>query len=203
MIVINYAIFAPSLYKQIIPQPWINYFLTFLSAIGVYKILTLIIYSLINNNDFLSKLYWNKLYLKGIWSYSYTMDQKVYKGIWTISQDLFGIKIIGYGVDEQGKPRSDVQSVTQLIQYRNSFEIINTRKDRVNIEIENYSKTTLFFSARKRKFSLGFKYPLTMRANTIIYGGPLSGNIHNDVIFTKHPKAQNEEEVLKIIVSEY
>ena len=42
-----------------------NYLITFFTSIGFYRLLVMILYKGIQNNDFLLKLYWGKLYLKG------------------------------------------------------------------------------------------------------------------------------------------
>jgi len=38
-----------------------------------------------------------------------------------------------------------------------------------------------------------------MDGNTIIYGGELSGKIHNNLIFTKHRDAKNERDIEDIV----
>ncbi len=199
-VIIVYSILIQSLLKTVIPNLFLSYLVNFLTSIGFYKTILTIIYKIINSSDLFLKLYWNKLYLNGLWSYTYTLEGTEYKGVWRISQNLYGIKVTGYGLDGEGKARSDVRSVTDLIERSQSFEIINLRRDRVKYEQENYSKTTLNPDFNPKNHLFKIPYPIRMRATTIIYGGELTGIIHEDVVFTKHEDAKCEEDVIELIM---
>lgn len=101
--------------------------ISMLAAVFSYQILTELLYKFIENNDFLFKIYWGKLYLKGIWYYEYTVQgagNKKYYGIWKINQDLNNINIIGYGYnDDLTEIRTRLCSVTELIKNNNYYVI--------------------------------------------------------------------------------
>ncbi len=200
LVVIIYSISIQSLLERLVDSIIFSYLINLITSIISYEIILKLIYSFINNMDFFLKIYWKKLYLKGIWSYTYTLENIEYKGIWRIDQDLYGVKVRGFGIDKDGKPRSDVRSVTDLIERTQCYEIINIRRDRVQIEIENYSKTTLYPEISKRNL-FSFSYPHRIRATTIIYGGPLSGRIHKDIILIKHENARSENDVLNALIT--
>lgn len=61
-----------------------------------------------------------------------------------------------------------------------------------------YSKTALHFHQRNT-FVNFYPYPLSMDGNTIIYGGALSGKIHNQLCFTKQLNAKNEHDIEVIV----
>src|SRR4051794_18327595 len=48
----------------------------------------------------LKKLYWGRLYLDGLWSYTSYSDGKEYRGIWRIDQDALGIAVVAFGLDD-------------------------------------------------------------------------------------------------------
>jgi len=198
--VIFYTICMQSFFTITFNNVLFGSIVNFLTSIGFYEFLLLLLYALISRSDTLLKLYWGKIYLKGLWSYTYTLNNVQYKGIWRIEQDLFETKVIGYGIDDNGKPRSDVRSVTDLYERNQSYEIINIRKDIVQIIQENYSKTTLFPDYNPKGHFLSVTYPTRMRAITTIYGGTLSGNIHTDVIFIKHEDSSCEEDVVRELI---
>jgi hypothetical protein len=201
-IIIVYSILVQSFLERTINNLALSYFVNFLTSVGFYKTILSLIYTFINQSDFFIKLYWNKLYLKGLWSYTYSLNDKKYRGIWRIDQDLYSIRVTGFGLDDNDKPRSDVRSVTNLIERTQSYEIINIRKDRVKVNQENYSKTTLYPDFNPRNHLFHIPYPIRMRATTVIYGGELSGIIHEDVVFIKHETAKSEEEVIHILLED-
>lgn len=63
-----------------------------LAAIFSYQALTEILYKFVEKSNFLFRIYWGKLYLRGIWYYEYTIqgggDNQKYYGVWKIEQDL-------------------------------------------------------------------------------------------------------------------
>lgn len=199
-VVIGVYIFAQKYLTVFSPNTIEFFIISYFTSLGFYTIFVKILFWLVNNVEFLLKLYYNKIFIKGIWSYHYTLDNKVFFGIWNIEQDLEGIIIIGYGLNISGVPRSDVRSVSQLIYNKGAFDIVNYRADLIEPERENFSKTTLYPIIPRRGI-LKLKYPTKMRAKTFIYGGKLSGTVHVDVMFKKHEDASSEEEVKDQLLS--
>lgn len=179
--------------------------ISFLTSIGFYELLIKIIYFFVGKFEILRKMYWGNLYLDGLWYYTYTLNGEKRYGYWKISQDLYSVKVIGCGFNKDGTPRSDVQSVTDLIKNDNSYEIVNKRRDDIaNTEYDTYffSKTTLILNnPPKKKWSL-IKYSMEMHGATIIYGGKLSGVEHRDVMFVKKEDVATETELIQYVVSE-
>jgi hypothetical protein len=143
----------------------------------------------------LLKLYWGRLYLAGLWSYTYKKrgESKSYFGVWRFEQDLFKTSVVGFGLDENFEERSTVRSVTDLIENRGLYEIVNLRRDSVDPGREYYSTTAMTFDRNER--SIFARHPIKIRAQTIIYGGALTGDIHKDV-FIKHENAKSEDDVI-------
>lgn len=199
-LVIIYTVSMHSFFVTIFDSVIVGLLADFLTSLAFYELLLLFLYTSISRNDTLLRLFWGKIYLKGLWSYSYTLDNVQYKGIWRIDQDLFETKVVGYGIDNTGKPRSDVRSVSDLYERRQSYEIINIRKDKVQIQKENFSRTELFPDYKRRRQFFSFDYPTKMRAITTIYGGVLSDKVHTDVYFVKHENARSEEDVVQELI---
>ncbi|TCC93700.1 hypothetical protein EZ428_02715 [Pedobacter frigiditerrae] len=198
-VVIGVFVFTQSYLKPLAGNIYLLFIVSYLGSLGFYHVFVIVLYWLVNNVSFLLKIYYNRTFLKGIWSYKYTLNNKVYFGIWNINQDLNGILINGYGINIDGKPRSDVRSVSQLIYNKGAFDIVNSREDLIEPEKENFSKTTLHPIA-KNSNGLSIPYPTSMRARTYIYGGRLSGTIHVDVLFEKHEDIKSEDDVrIKLI----
>lgn len=167
-----------------------------LAAIFSYQVLTELLYKLIEKNDFLFKVYWGKLYLKGIWYYEYTVQgegNKTYYGIWKIDQDLNNIKIIGYGYnDELTEIRTRLCSVTELIQNNSYYDIIHIKNEVSNPNIEFYAKSSISFLDTNRS------YPKKFHSITYIYGGNHSGETHLDT-FYKIENVDSEDVAINII----
>jgi hypothetical protein len=180
----------------------VNWIVTVIVSVTIHQIIFWFLNKIIEHSDLLLKLFWGKLYIKGFWSYTYIVDGEKKYGAWCIDQDLDSITIKGFGLSRDGSRRSDVQSVTSLIRRGNDFEVINMRRDVSPAgeweDVFFYSKTTLHFHQRNT-FMNFCPYPLSMDGNTIIYGGALSGKIHNQLYFTKHLNAKNEHDIEVIV----
>jgi hypothetical protein len=165
-----------------------------LSSTGFYSLLISFIYWATENSNFLLKIYWGKVYIKGLWSYHYVLNGKRCVGIWKIDQNLQGITVIGSGLYPNYSTRTIVRSVSPLIENQGAYFILNDRN-----ELENnshvYSKTTLILNQPKKPFS----EVVSMRAITDIYGGLSNGQVHTNVIFIKHPDANSEDDVIEIL----
>jgi len=180
----------------------INQFITVIVSATIHEFLYWIFVYVIEHMDLLLKLFWGKLYIKGFWTYTYVIDGNKKYGAWCIDQNLDSVTIKGFGLTKEGVRRSDVQSMTSLIPRGNDWEVINMRRDLSDTgewsDVFYYSKTTIHLQQRKTFLNL-CAYPLTMDGNTIVYGGELSGQIHNQLVFTKHKEAKNEQDIEQIL----
>lgn len=165
-----------------------------LTATGVYVFFMKGLFLLVSKNEFLMRLYWGKLYLKGYWSYQYTREGKSYFGIWRFEQDLDSIRVVGSGLNEHYLPRTIVRSVSPLIEDQGAFFVLNVRTEldkAIGFITPVYSKTTLILDTPRE-----FRPVVTMRATTEVYGGASTGQLHPDVIFKKHIDANTDEDVV-------
>lgn len=165
-----------------------------LTSTGFYSLLIRLIYWATEKNDFLLKFYWGDIYIKGLWSYYYVLDNKKYVGVWRIDQDLQGITVLGSGLYPDYSVRTIVRSVSPLIENQGAYFVLN---DRTELEKNShiYSKTTLILNRPRKPFS----EVRSMRATTEIYGGPSSGHVHTNVVFIKHLEANSEDDVIEIL----
>ena len=165
-----------------------------LTSTGFHGFLIKLIYWATEKNDFLLKFYWGNLYIKGLWSYYYVLNNKKYVGVWRINQDLQGVTVVGSGLYPDYSVRTIVRSVSPLIEDQGAYFILNDRT-----ELENnshiYSKTTLILNQPRKSFA----EIRSMRATTEIYGGPSSGHVHTNVVFIKHLEANSEDDVIEIL----
>lgn len=182
---------------------FINWIITVVISATVHEFLFWGFVCIIEHSDLLLKLFWGRLYIKGFWTYTYVTGGCRKYGAWCIDQTLDSVTIKGFGLTKEGIRRSDVQSVTSLFPRGNDWEVINMRRDLSEngewSDVYYYSKTTLHMQQRSTFFNL-CAYPLRMDGNTIIYGGELSGQIHNQLVFTKHKEARNEQDIEKILL---
>ena len=171
--------------------------LALFASIGFYRILIALLHFLVTNNQWLLKTYWGRHYLHGFWYYTYAVDvsgvEERRSGIWRFEQDLFGTKIIGYGLTDGFEVRTRLSSVTQLIDNNGYYEVSNLKTDALKPEKDYYSRTSLSFDM-KPNGSL-FPYPRKLRGLTTIYGGISTGEIHHDT-FTKVEGASTEDEAI-------
>ena len=115
--------------KQLNLPVVLNWIITVVVAAVIHEFLFWLFIRIIGHSDFLLKFYWGKLYIKGFWSYTYYVDGVKKYGAWCIDQDLDSISIKGFGLTQDGVRRSDVQSMTSLIQHGHDYEVINMRRD--------------------------------------------------------------------------
>ena len=205
-IIILYAIFIERLLITI-PEihPYVTAFTTFLTSVSFYYLLRDIIFRIVGNSDFFLRIYWGRMYIHGLWSYSYThenqesSDDTVHIGLWRFEQNLYETKVVGFGLTEKLEARSRVRSVTDLIESFGGYDVVNIRTDSVDSSAENFSRTSMFFELNKNRI---FKYPIRMRGKTIKYGGPLTGVICNN-IFERHEDLKTEQEVIDYLKQKY
>lgn len=172
----------------------IDHLIILLTSTGFYSLIIRLMYWATEKNDFLLKFYWGNIYIKGLWSYYYVLNNKKYVGVWRIEQDLQGITVVGSGLYPDYSVRTIVRSVSPLIENQGAYFILN---DRTELEKNShiYSKTTLILNQPRKPFS----EVRSMRATTEIYGGPSSGQVHTNVVFIKHPEANSEDDVIEIL----
>ncbi len=200
MIVVIYTIFVEKvILKTPIINPYADAIIVFLTSVGFYKLLINFIFLLIDRFEFFMKIYWGRLYVNGLWSYTYTIDgsdeqdNNIYFGVWRFEQSIYDTKVLGFGLSEDFIARSRVRSVTDMIHSGGMYEIVNIRSDSIDSSKEVYSLTTMFFELNPKSI---FRYPTSMRGKTIIYGGPRNGYVCNN-IFTKHESAGTEGDVVE------
>lgn len=172
-----------------------------LSLLGAL-ISTMLIFLLVSNSSFLLKLYWGSLYLNGYWCYIYTLvgsdpenptGNKKYFGVWRFDQNLFATKLKGFGLTNDFEPRSHVESVSNMFRNDGRYELLNRRSDSLDPERNFYSKTSMDLDNATRGF---LNIPNQFDSQTVIFGGILMGNIHEDH-FIKLEKSRNEEEAIR------
>lgn len=168
-----------------------------ISAKGFYELVIIFLYWCINHSSILLHAVWGSLYLKGFWSYTYSLEGIEYFGVWEIDQDLEGHRVVGNGVDNDLHVRTIVRSVSPLIPEQGGYYFINLRNELRNENARVLSKTTLLLD-KPAKFWGRVK---TMRATTEVFGGPSDGQLHADVVFHRHSKATSIEEVISCLQS--
>lgn len=187
--------------KTTILSPVFDFVLIFITSAGLYKLVVNVICSVVGSSEFLLRLYWGRLHVAGLWSYSYTLedseDDTVYFGVWRFEQNLFGTSVVGFGLTDDYRVRSHVRSVTDMLDNGNAYEFVNVRSDSIDSSAEYYSRTTMFFELSGRHF---LRRPIRMRGKTFVYGGPRSGGICSN-FFVRHEKARTEQDVIDIIRS--
>lgn len=206
MVVVVYTIVMVKLVsRRPLVNPSVDGMIVLLTSIGFYHILIELLLQVVCNVRFFLRLYWGKLFLDGLWSYAYTVDgrdnndDKIYFGVWRFEQTLYNTCVVGFGLTDTFIVRSRVRSMTDMIKNGNMYEFINIRTDSLDPAIENYSRTSMYFELNKKRF---FRYPVRMRGMTIVYGGPLSGRVYNNV-FVRHESARTEEDVIEELRQKY
>jgi hypothetical protein len=170
--------------------PALRWFITFLTSIGLFRLLIILTYWVIRSSDTFLALYHQGRFLKGLWTYRYEVDGVPHMGIWRISQDLASISITGYGIDAQGRIDSHFRSISQLFEHQGVEEIMFARTD-TSSGAEHFAKTTLYVDTLGR--SNWRSGPTFMRAQSILYGHDEGGIRHADI--TLHRATPGSTEV--------
>lgn len=197
-VALTYAFYALNFVsKKTIVSPAVDFIFVYVTSVGFYQFIVNLIYRSVAASPILMRLYWGRLHISGLWSYVYTLegtpvDQTVYFGVWRFEQDLYKTRVVGFGLADNFRPRSQVRSVTDIVENGGGYEVINIRSDSVDSRSEYYSKTTMFFELDRRKI---FRHPVRMRGRTFVYGGPLTGRICNNS-FIRHESARTEQDVI-------
>ena len=175
----------------------VAWLITFLTSVGLFRLLIMLVYWLINRSDLLLALYHREKFVKGLWTYSYEAKGKCYFGIWRISQGVASLSITGYGVDGNGKMNSHFRSISQPFEHQGVDEIMFARMDIASGD-EHYSKSTLYIDPLSRKsWRSG---PSDIRAQSVLYGYDEEGVRHAELILQRADKGLSEREVVENMI---
>ncbi len=156
-------------------QPRLKWFITFLTSVGLFRILILLVYWLSRSSDLLLSLYLRKRFLKGLWTYSYETNGDRHLGVWRVAQDMSTISIKGYGIDAEGRMDSHFRSISQAFEHQGVDEIMFARTDVISGE-EHYAESTLYIDPLSRRS--WFSGPTSIRAQSMLYGYDEGGVRH-------------------------
>ena len=196
IVVIYATVVAHFVSDHPIVSPIVDALIIFVTSIEFYRLLVDLTFKLVSAVPLLMKLYWGRLYVAGLWSYTYTLegvnDDAIYFGVWRFEQTLYDTQVVGFGLTDTFGVRSRVRSVTEMISNGPGYEFVNIRTDSVASGADYYSRTNMYFELNKNKV---LRYPIRMRGKTIVYGGPRNGIICNN-FFIRHEAAQTEQDVI-------
>lgn len=200
LVTISYIMGLSSLLSTIEDIPTeVAWLITFLTSVGLFRLLIILVYWLINRSELLLALYHRDKFVKGLWTYSYEANGKYHSGIWRISQGVASVSITGYGVDEAGKMDSHFRSISQPFEHQGVDEIMFARTDIASGD-EHYSKSTLYIDPRSRlSWRTG---PLDIRAQSILYGYDEEGVRHAELVLRRAEKGLSEREVVETLTAQ-
>jgi len=195
LVTITYIMALSSLLSTIDDIPTqVAWLITFLTSVGLFRLLIILVYWLINRSDLLLALYHREKFVKGLWTYSYEANGKCHSGIWRISQGVASLSITGYGVDEDGKMDSHFRSISQPFEHQGVDEIMFARTDIASGD-EHYSKSTLYIDPRShRSWRSG---PCDIRAQSVLYGYDEEGVRHAELTLQRADKGLSEREIIE------
>jgi len=174
--------------------PALRWFITFLTSLGLFRLLIILVYWMMRVSDTLLAIYHQGRFLKGIWTYQYEVDGVPHMGLWRISQDLSSISITGYGIDARGRIDSHFRSISQLFEHQGVDEIMFARTDTASGE-EHFAKTTLYIDRQGRpSWRSG---PTFMRAQSVLYGHDEDGVRHADIILRRAARGLSEARIVE------
>ena len=176
-----------------------RWFITFFTSVGLFRLLILLVYWLIQSSDALLALYHRGRFLKGLWTYSYEANGKRHYGIWRIAQNVASMSITGYGVDAEGKMDSHFRSISQVFEHQGVDEIMFARTDIASGE-EHYSKSTLYIDPLSRRSLLSG--PTDIRAQSVLYGHDEHGVRHAELVLRRADKGLSEADIVERLKSE-
>ena len=175
-------------------EPALRWFITFLTSVGLFRLLIILIYWIIRSSDPLLAIYHRGRFLKGLWTYRYEVGGEPHMGIWRIAQDLSSISITGYGVDAKGRIDSHFRSVSPLFEHQGVEEIMFARTD-TETGGEHFSKTTLYVDRLSgRNWRSG---PAFMRAQSVLYGYEEAGIRNADIILRRVERGKSEAQIIE------
>ena len=172
-------------------RPVVRWFITFFTSIGLFRLLILLVYWLINRSDALLALYHRNKFVKGLWTYSYVVNGTRHFGIWRVAQDVSSLSITGYGLDEAGRMDSYFRSISQPFEHQGVDEIMFARTEIASGD-EHYSKSMLYIDPLSRRSWLSG--PGDIRAQSVLYGYEEDGVRHAELILHRAGKGLSERE---------
>jgi hypothetical protein len=119
-------------------EPQIGWLITFLTSVGLFRLLILLVYWLIHRSDALLALYHRNRFIKGLWTYSYEANDKRHVGIWRISQDVSSLVYHGL------RGRRGRQDGLAFSQHQSAFRASRCRRDHVRPDRHRKRRRTLF-----------------------------------------------------------
>jgi hypothetical protein len=174
--------------------PALRWFITFLTSVGLFRLLIILVYWVLRSSDTLLAVYHQGRFLKGLWTYRYEVEGVPHMGVWRIAQDLTSISITGYGIDESGRIDSHFRSISQLFEHQGVDEIMFARTDTAS-GAEHFVKTTLYVDRLGRpNWRSG---PTFMRAQSILYGHEEDGVRHADIILRRSSSGSSEARIVE------
>jgi hypothetical protein len=174
--------------------PALRWFITFLTSVGLFRLLIILVYWMMRISDTFLAMYHQGRFLKGIWTYRYEVDGVPHMGLWRISQDLASISITGYGIDGQDRIDSHFRSISQLFEHQGVDEIMFARTDTASGD-EHFAKTTLYIDKLgRRNWRSG---PTFMRAQSVLYGHDEDGVRHADIILRRAAPGMSEARIVE------
>ncbi|MDJ0993875.1 MAG: hypothetical protein QNI90_09900 [Dinoroseobacter sp.] len=195
LVTISYVIAINTVLVQVDEiEPALRWFITFLTSVGLFRLLIILIFWVIRSSDTLLAIYHRGRFLKGLWTYEYEVNGETHIGIWRIAQDLSSISITGYGVDAKGQIDSHFRSISPLFEHQGVDEIMFARTDSASGE-EHFSKTTLYVDWIGR--SDWRSGPGFMRAQSVLYGHTEAGVRNADIILRRVERGESEAQIVK------
>ena len=175
-------------------DPGLRWFITFLTSVGLFRLLIILVYWIIRASDTLLAVYHRGRFLNGLWTYRYEVEGVPHMGIWRISQDLASISVTGYGIYAQGRIDSHFRSVSPLFEHQGVDEIMFARTNTTTGD-EHFAKTTLYIDRLGRpNWRSG---PTFMRAQSIFYGHDEDGVRHADIILKRATPGVGEARIVE------
>lgn len=175
-------------------DPALRWFVTFLTSVGLFRLLIILIYWVMRASDTLLAVYHQGRFLKGLWTYRYEVEGVLHMGVWRISQDLSSISITGYGMDAGGRIDSHFRSVSPLFEHQGVDEIMFARTD-TSTGDEHFAKTTLYVDRLGRpNWRSG---PNFIRAQSVLYGHDEDGVRHADIILRRARQGLSEARMVE------
>lgn len=194
VLAVSTAVFLEgTLFTTVTNNPYVNAGLVWISGVLSYQAITKVMFSVGSRSKAILSLFYGPMFLDGFWSYTSRAETKTgpkyYIGVWRIEQDLYETKVTAFGLDEDFRKRSSVQSVATHLK-PGEFVFVNERTDWDQDSTKQFSKTVAIPDEIKSTLFM-FERPVVIRGETQIYGGVMSGQVATNVVFRKHSKVKS------------
>ncbi len=180
-------------------EPATRWIITFLTSVGLFRLLFVLIFWIIKRSDTLLAIYHRDRFLKGLWTYEYEIGGETHLGIWRIAQDLSSISVTGYGINSAGRIDSHFRSISQLFEHQGVDEIMFSRTDNESGD-DHFSKTTLYIDRMSRPN--WFSGPNSMRVQSVLYGFEEAGVRHADLTLKRAEDGKSEAQIVQELCAE-